>query len=187
MKFKYYKEHSLALNTKWIAMDSWREVKNFFVRMKYHYNGGYLCHECNAKIPIYYSEISSYANHKYMLISNHGNHLYCPHCLAEKLDAFMLAADLDDEKCDWYPASNKTIGIIGQHFGSIKNQALAIDLDLNVRFGSSWWNGHHASRNAFLAALLSDKLSYSTGMSNYINGKVYMTDRHGIQVERKGF
>jgi hypothetical protein len=182
---KYYKEYSLLDNIRWNFLDAQRAAKKFFIRMKYRYNGGYLCHECGVAIPIYYSHLESFANQKRFIISNYSDQLYCPHCLAGRIDAFMIAADLDDHQCDWYKENTKTVGIIGDLFGSSKNQRLAEELDLNVRFGCSWWNGHHASRRAMASALYSDKLTYSTGMSKYENGKVSMVDKNGITMERK--
>lgn len=187
MKLTYHAGSSMWKNIKWNFIDAKREVKNFFVRMKYHYDGGYLCHECGVTIPIYYSDMDSVVNGKRFMISNYGDHLYCPHCIAERIDAFMIAADLDDHPCDWYPTNHKTIGIIGKHFGTKQNQALAEDLGLNIRFGCSWWNGHQASRHALLTALLSDKLTYRSSMSTYKDGKVVMVDRYGIEMERKGW
>lgn len=187
MALKYYKDYPLSKNIKWNFLDVSRAMKNFFVRLKYRFNGGYICSECGVTIPIYYTELHSYANGKRMIISNSGKELICPHCLGEKIETFFANADLDSDKCDWYPDSTKTLGIIGKHFGSQKNQDLAEDLGLDIRFGSSWWNGYHACNYAFQTALMSDKLEYGTGFSKYDGEKIFTVDRYGIKMERKAW
>lgn len=184
MNFKYCKDYSMYTNIKWLIKDAVHSVKKFFYRMKYRLNGGYVCHDCGATIPIYYSELRSVVNGRVFMISNHSKHLVCHHCLAEKIDTYFANAELDEVECNWFPASTETVGIIGQHFGSKQNRDLAKDLDIDIRFGSVWWNGHYACNYAFQTALLSDKLKYSTGFSKYKNGKSFMVDRYGIEIER---
>lgn len=181
---KYYKSASLKENIRWNTLDTSRRVKNFLVRLKYWYNDGYLCDECGVRIPIYYSEIHSVVNGKPMVISNCSDKLYCTHCLAEKIDTYFANAELESHACYWFPESTKTVDSIGLHSEHEKNYDLAKDLELNVRFGSGWWNGHYACNYAFQTALFSDKLKYRTGLSKYEDGKTIMVDRHGITMER---
>ena len=122
-----------------------------------------------------------------MILSNHTNRLYCRHCLALKIQDYFSEAKVFDgscfgamegiviNKCDWTDANCRVIGGIMQYCNP-----LAKKLDLDIRFGSQYWNGHYASQGALVAGLLSPDLQYQTGVLSYRNGKSVYIDQNGI-------
>lgn len=184
---KYAKDYSLLQNLKWTLSDYKRSVVNFGHRLAYHYNGGYKCASCGILIPIKFNTIRTEVDGKGMIISNHSSELYCAHCLAEKVDQFFRYADLDECPCDWIADKKMSIGVIGKWFGTKQNMGLAELIDLDMRFGSNYWNGHHASREALMRGLMNPNLEYKTIVISYDKklGAVHV-DRHGIKIPCKG-
>lgn len=170
MKFKY-------------VLQGWKfQTKAFFNRQVYRWNGGYHCHSCNTLIPIWYDHIESEVGGKRMILSNYSKHLYCAHCLGKKIQTYFRASDqlspLPVQQCDWLGRDEKVIGIIwGGRFDPI-----AKELDLDVRFGGQWWNGHHASLKAFEIALFDGNPGYRTSVFVYGDSKhrMRMRDKNGV-------
>jgi hypothetical protein len=155
-------------------------IRAFFARLKYRWNGGYRCDECETLIPIHYHHIES------EVISNSSGHLYCSYCLGAKIAAYFRYSEqlspLETKKCDWMHRPAKTIGII---WG---NDPIAKQLGLNVRFGGRWWNGHNACREVFSQALIHTEASYKTSVWVYDkkSGKMQMIDRNGVKADGNG-
>lgn len=54
---------------------------------------------------------------------------------------------------------------------------ISTNVECNIRFGSSWWNGHHICEECLVdAALLGTQ---SSGVMAYLNGKLYNTNGAG--------
>lgn len=178
---------SMTKRFKYWLIERKRAMVAFGNRMRYHWNGGYECHSCGTLIPIYYDHISSEAFGKKMIIQNSSEHLYCAHCLGEKIQTYFRASDslypLVVTTCDWTGKQEKTIGIIwGDGFQS---DQIATELDLDVRFGSNYWNGHRASLRAFRAALIENEPTYAVSYYKSVNGRMYGVDKNGIKVDCK--
>jgi hypothetical protein len=162
-------------------------VKAFFNRMLYRWNGGYKCHGCGALIPIHYHHIESEVNGERIIISNNSKHLYCAYCLGTKIESYFRyseqLAPLHVNECDWLHRPAKTIRII---WGT---DPIAKQLDLDVRFGGRWWNGHNACREVFAQALIHSEVSYMTGVFHFNpkTKKMVMVDHNGIRIDHAGF
>lgn len=175
--------YTIRQRIKWKIKDFYRASKNLLVLAKYKINGGYVCTDCGAIIPIHYDSIFSKVNGKTFMIMNLCHDLVCPHCLLEKIEEYFAMSEPPEHRmnCDWYPDKTQTISCVSRW--DMINAELADSLDLDIRFGGMWWNGHHASIEAFHEALTSPLLEYRTNVWTYDNDKEcgIMVDRNGIK------
>jgi hypothetical protein len=178
-------------------MDLHFSAKKALKRTWIRATGGYKCSCCGASLPIHWSDIHTEVNGKRLMISSYSKDLICASCLCDKITDYFFESKVvtsgDDYyvagfvgvtigNCDWYDVRTEVIdGIM-----KIRNPA-AKKLDLDIRFGSGWWNGHFASLEVFQEGLLHNpKLRYTTSIftSKKINGKyeTFMVDRNGMKI-----
>lgn len=173
-----------------------RPLVRLFNRIKYHYHGGYKCDGdgCIVKLPIKWTVIETVSHGKRMILSNNTDRLYCKHCLAFKFQDYFQDAHLyegEDSyfektkslvngKCYWTEKERIVVGGIFKF-----ENPLAERLDLDVRFGDRWWNGHLASQEALVDGMLHHKLQYRTSVIGYRNGKNVYVDQNGIEISHE--
>lgn len=175
------------LEMKYALIDMKRDLMRAFNRLKYWYNGGYICTGCGAKIPIHYTHIQSSVNGKRVLLSNyHPDHFLCAHCIAERISlyfaSFPVYSGCPD---DWTGVNEKTINGIFSYAGA-SNSLLRYAYDvlgLDIRFGSAWWNGHYATESTLVKALTSNEVAYCTSVLAMKDGVYQMIDRNGVTMK----
>lgn len=185
IKFKVVESnYTPKQHLKWFWWDVKRSIKNRFVQTKVKISGGYSCHCCGAKIPIYWTELNGNAFGRRFFMSNNSEHLYCNNCTLDRItEYFKRSNKVTVGSCDWKKAEMPVISIITKY-----DDPLADELDLDVRFGGSWWNGHQACLDVFEQALRTmpedDFNGYTTSFSVYKNGTSYMVDKNGVRYGR---
>lgn len=159
--------------------DRVRSISRKVTLLKIMSSGGYKCNQCGCSLPGHWTEIHSEVNGKKFMLSNYVyDELICASCLATRIDAWFALSSPDKitaEPCYWYPKQKITTNIIIK----FKDQA-AKDLNIDIRFGHSYWNGWNASNAAFHDALVNNKkMRYTTSVMSHENGKLLYVDKNG--------
>ncbi len=128
----------------------------------YKIRGGFRCSCCGVIIPTAGHTITSTAPFgKRFIFQSYHSKPRCATCTMEKISAYfsrapILEADyslgrcgLEWAECDW---SHRRALCIDSIFKF--NNDLAQELDLDIRFGSSWWNGHKISEYALESCIM---------------------------------
>lgn len=176
----YNKSYTPIQNLVFAYKDTYSLLNKFINRVWYHLNGGYDCDSCGVKLPIHWTVLETEVNGKRMIISNYSSsgQLYCAHCLAEKVESYFSTFPDTEEDIDyWTKKKDQCLTYISSF-----DDENAKQLDLDMRWGSNYWNGHPATKSTLLRGFHSDKVQYRTEvMSNSKNGFVYI-DKNGIKL-----
>jgi hypothetical protein len=168
----------------WKIIDLYQgPILRMFKLMKYKIQGGYPCEGCSNKVRFKNFEVSGPVGPlgTQLMLVNTGK-LYCPRCLHDKIEEYFLRSDdVLLGKCDATGEDGiLTIKIV---WGS---DELSKELGIDLRFGTSWWNGFNISRDAFKELLMetgyvkTSMIYHKTGLIEYSDGLI-LADKQTVK------
>jgi hypothetical protein len=127
------------------------KLKRYGDHIRYRINGGWRCPDTGIVVPFRGNNtvIEGNVSGTKMMLSYYSDHTYAPHALFERIRKYFELTTPSEAVCSFTRKFSPCISTISKF-----DDQLAKDLDLDIRFGSTWWNGHQASLEAFRTLLL---------------------------------
>lgn len=123
------KEITIKIPTKY-------DIKRWFEIIKFKINGGFKCTECSQRLFFNSVRIEKFSVHgEKFLFHNYSKKLLCPSCIQKEINQNADKIFNKKETCDWCKEKKLTTAII--------SKLDYPELNLDIRFGSRWWNGHY--------------------------------------------
>lgn len=184
-------EFSAKDKFRWWCLDKKRTIENKIDAGFYAWRGGYKCTSCGRIIPLPGTEYSGEVNGRRMMLSYYGPGPLCSVCLFGKISSYFGFAPVAGPReyvdefshitripCDWYPEKDRSIKGVMKY----KNPSAEM-LNLDIRIGSNYWNGFHASLCALRSLLLVDGVYTTSFLSTEKNETFYCY--RGVKVSTK--
>ena len=150
------------------------------------------CHVCGVRVNFKGNEFEGTAHGHRLMLSQYAKEPICGHCLAEKIKQYYAQAALKISKCDCCGEVKRvTAGIVDVNdylnLGDedhLNNKAVAKSLDLDVRYGMSWWNGFDLCQDC-ICEMLSQNGARSSFLMTW-GKKTYHINHRGAMIHLKG-